>query len=222
MCINPVHIKYDPQQKPIYNRFQPKSVMYYEVPCGKCFECLRTKQNEFALRFHREAKKYNSCVFVTLTYNDDTVPIQHNLFSLDCSTGELNYLDSYLYSVRDSAYRSDIVTSSRSALCSYPVSKMGRKYWFEYQPFHDIGYDDIRICATMSLCRDDVRLWIKRCRIRYMRTFGVSLPKHSYTCVGEYGSRTQRPHYHLCFLDFLLSKYSSLLMIGSIIMVLLF
>lgn len=201
MCINPIHIKYDPQQKPLYNRFQPVSVMYYEVPCGKCLECLRTKQNEFALRFHREAKKYNSCVFLTLTYRNDTVPIQHNIFRLDKSTGCLIYLDSYLYSIRERAYFDNyLVNKSRLELLSCPVSKMGRKYWFEYSPCSDLSFlDDIRICATMSLCRDDVRYWIKRCRIRFKRKFGESLPKHSYTCVGEYGSRTQRPHYHLCF-----------------------
>lgn len=46
-----------------------------------------------------------------------------------------------------------------------------------------------------SLCREHVRAWIKNFREDYKRRHGERV-KLSYACFGEYGDRTQRPHYH--------------------------
>ena len=47
-----------------------------------------------------------------------------------------------------------------------------------------------------SLRRNDVRLWKKRLRVQWKRKFGESFPDFAYLICGEYGPRTNRPHYH--------------------------
>lgn len=45
------------------------------VPCGKCYSCKHTKVNDWAVRMQMEARKYkDNCSFVTLTYNDESLP----------------------------------------------------------------------------------------------------------------------------------------------------
>lgn len=45
------------------------------VPCGRCPACRRRKQNEWAFRCMQEAKHSNKTAFITLTYDDDHLPI---------------------------------------------------------------------------------------------------------------------------------------------------
>lgn len=53
------------------------------VPCGKCRSCLRRRSTEWAFRLSEEAKVSSSCNFITLTYDDENVPITSD-------TGELS------------------------------------------------------------------------------------------------------------------------------------
>lgn len=78
MCLSPITI---------FNR-NPKSpyapnATSIQVPCGKCLECKRAYQNAWLVRLTEEFRNYHNCLFVTLTYNEDNVP----LFT-DTRTGE--------------------------------------------------------------------------------------------------------------------------------------
>ena len=44
------------------------------VPCGKCLECLKDRQNSWKIRLVEEAREHKFVYFFTLTYNDDSVP----------------------------------------------------------------------------------------------------------------------------------------------------
>ena len=44
------------------------------VPCGKCVECLKDKQNSWKIRLTEEARDHKYIYFFTLTYCDDAVP----------------------------------------------------------------------------------------------------------------------------------------------------
>lgn len=44
------------------------------IPCGKCLECLRDKQNEWVVRLYMESKYHSNILFFTLTYSPDSVP----------------------------------------------------------------------------------------------------------------------------------------------------
>lgn len=64
MCISPITIHYDG----IDGRHS------IQVPCGKCVECLKTKQNDYMVRIFEEMKQVSKCCFLTLTYSNDNVP----------------------------------------------------------------------------------------------------------------------------------------------------
>ena len=55
------------------------------VPCGKCVECLKKEQNEFVVRCEEAARQYGSVWFITLTYNEGSVPVRVD------SEGEIDY-----------------------------------------------------------------------------------------------------------------------------------
>lgn len=60
----------------------------------------------------------------------------------------------------------------------------------------DLTYDDDHLPPNGSLCQRDVQLFFKRFRK------AIYPKKVRYIYCGEYGSRLQRPHYHLCLFGY--------------------
>lgn len=62
-------------------KFNQKSLKYgYEqIACGKCWACQLNYSAEWATRIMLEAKKYDHNYFITLTYDDENVPILERL-----------------------------------------------------------------------------------------------------------------------------------------------
>lgn len=44
------------------------------VPCGRCYACLRNYQSQWIIRLKEELKVSKNAYFITLTYNDDSIP----------------------------------------------------------------------------------------------------------------------------------------------------
>lgn len=59
---------------------------YIMIPCGHCMECRLQHSREWATRMMLEAQYHVDNYFVTLTYDDSSVPISH---FLDYDTGEV-------------------------------------------------------------------------------------------------------------------------------------
>lgn len=54
------------------------------VPCGKCFECRKSKVRAWSFRIMQELKKCDYAYFATLTYNDRNLPVtEHGFPTLD-------------------------------------------------------------------------------------------------------------------------------------------
>lgn len=47
--------------------------------CGKCLECVTKNSTEWAFRLYLEARSHKEVCFVTLTYNEDNLPLNGNL-----------------------------------------------------------------------------------------------------------------------------------------------
>lgn len=58
---------------------------FLEIPCGKCIGCRQDQSKEWANRLMMEMNYHDSAYFVTLTYDNDHVPIV-----FDDETGEAN------------------------------------------------------------------------------------------------------------------------------------
>lgn len=203
MCLRPIYIRNDKagslQRLPAVQRgnyFLPSLSGFY-VPCGKCVDCLHKKHLARVPQYVRELSKHRDNVFVTLTYRNDTVPlslcVQNFTECVDYETGEyLNYVDSSTYQVLPRDLRSTFVDLFR-----YDLTGTLRSMRMD-SPFG--GSEVWRL--TPSLNREDVRLFIKKRRVAFFRS-GRPLD-FKMVCVGEYGPRTSRPHYHLliCGMDF--------------------
>lgn len=45
------------------------------VPCGRCYACLSRKRQDWALRLNYELRRSSSAKFITLTYDDQFLPV---------------------------------------------------------------------------------------------------------------------------------------------------
>lgn len=76
----------------------------YQVPCGKCVACQNNKRSSLSLKLRLEEYTSKYCYFLTLTYDDDHLP----LFSLGRDTCATEFIRIYPYSER---LRSDSLIS---------------------------------------------------------------------------------------------------------------
>lgn len=53
---------------------------YIQVPCGKCPECLKRRTASWSHRLEMEAQRWPKQFFITLTYDNEHVPISDNGF----------------------------------------------------------------------------------------------------------------------------------------------
>lgn len=184
------------------NRILPYSANGITVPCGKCLECLRKRQNDYAVRIAEEAKLKGSFWFFTLTYSEDKLPFAYRPYLVDTSTGEV-FFD---YAYKSLKYRDSIPEYVQRFLLSEPRNGKPRYYYeldTDFARSLVAGSENlpdrfkVGVSVSPSLHREHVRLWIKNCRVAYKRLFGKDL-SFTYAGVGEYGPRTCRPHYHFC------------------------
>lgn len=54
-----------------------------EVPCGQCMACRLNYGKEWSIRIMHEAKKYETSIFLTLTYDEDNIPENGSLQKRD-------------------------------------------------------------------------------------------------------------------------------------------
>lgn len=128
---------------------------YHCVPCGKCSQCLKLRISNWVFRLKQENKYSHSCHFITLTYNDDHIPITKNgYYTLD-----KKQLRSFFNKLR---------REQTKWICEYYGWKKPR-------------------CVNRNLWRRLITYRFKKYKIK----------KPKYFAVGEYGTLTQRPHYHM-------------------------
>lgn len=184
-----------PRVSKLYGFYRDKMI----VSCGKCVECLKKRQSSLSVRCMREAAKRGSMCFLTLTYDNFYLPLQISLESVNKDSGECTLMcQSPLVRPVDPEKDGapEFVEWCRAELDKIPKSPSARvitKDFFEDEEFL------YRYVITPSLNRRDVRLWLKRSRVRYRREMGKPLPEFTYVVCGEMGPKTCRPHYHLAF-----------------------
>ena len=172
-------------QKYVHNKYIHKSIL---VSCGKCESCQQQKSNARALRI-RNHNDGRLCLFVTLTYDNRFVPY---IYSKDL----VNLSDDNIHDVsvrRDYYTRSYcgnvIVREKPVVLASYRSS--------EFSSFC-FGLPELnkKSDCVGVIYWPDAQNFIKRLRTNLKRILHYE-NKITYYCVGEYGSESKRPHFHL-------------------------
>lgn len=69
MCYSTVHIRTD--EGPIH------------VNCGQCAECLAQRRAQWTFRLQQEAKQSRYPIFLTLTYEEEKLPLGNNIIKKD-------------------------------------------------------------------------------------------------------------------------------------------
>lgn len=177
MCLQPISIPFIAGSAKIF-------------PCGHCAECLRHSASELVVRAFREAQEFGKVSFVTLTYDDDKLPLQITKRTDKFIKSEIirgsdfrhkRYITEWLAQPGKVVYNKD----GKSCLRRNPVCRKDR-----------LGNDFFVYPTVYS---KEVQLWLKNARVRYERSHGYKLPTFKYLVVPEYGSVTYRPHYHILF-----------------------
>lgn len=172
------------------------------VPCGKCVSCQNNKRSSLSLKLRLEEFTSKYCYFLTLTYNDDSIP----LFSLGTDLQTKDFLRIYPYSKR---MRSD---SKVSDFCSdfYNfdsdfVDKMD--YYSAFVCNYERKYHKSCVYGHglyALLYYRDIQLFLKRIRKHIFKYYGEKI---RFYIIGEYGTKSLRPHWH-CLLFFNSSSLS--------------
>lgn len=186
MCVNPLQI----------TKINPAgSSKTRIVPCGKCEECRSKKHSDFAALAVLEAKRADSMHFLTFTYRNDKLPIMKCV--REVGFGELQRSSQHEFIPLNSRYHKLCLDAASSDMEEFrPV----KSYTHSRRLAGEFDDTFIDVIYTPSLRREDMRLFIKRCREDWCREHGSRIDCR-YTVFGEYGSATYRPHYHAIFFN---------------------
>lgn len=188
-CFNPLVLR-DPRGYP------------YQVPCGKCVACQNNKRSSLSLKLRLEEYTSKYCYFLTLTYDDDHLP----LFSLGRDTCATEFIRVYPYSAR---MRSDSLISDFCSDCyefdSEFIDKMD--YYSNFVLNYERKYNKHCVYGHglyALLYYRDIQLFLKRIRKHIFKYYGEKI---RFYIIGEYGTKSLRPHWH-CLLFFNSSSLS--------------
>jgi hypothetical protein len=116
----------------------------FRIPCGKCLNCKKKRRSDWSLRLEHEYLYSDSALFITLTYNDASIPRNRGIATLNKKD-----LQDYIKRLRNS----------------------------------HVAY----VSRELGIRKSEVKNHSKQIR---------------YYAVGEYGSKTNRPHYHILLFNY--------------------
>lgn len=153
---------------------------YIESPCGHCEECLLSKSQQTYKRLLCEASAFphEYPLFITLTYDNFHIPQEI---------------------VTDKVLLRDELPFGR---CKYHV------VYKDYFPSNPDSHYYVRDCeSTLSVARENLRLFLKRLHINLQRRGLPNTFRHFF--VTERGSKTGRIHFHGLLFCHGMTDYSS-------------
>ena len=180
-CLKPLRL-FDSRNNPIF------------VPCGHCIACQNTKRSSLSLKLRLEEHNCKFCYFLTLTFDDDNIP----LFDVDFDSLNSNIVRIRPFSERlrtDSGiddFCSDMYDGSSWFWDSVDYYKsFVANYERKYHKSCVYGHRFIAL-----LYYRDIQLFLKRVRKFILANYGEKI---RFYAIGEYGTKSLRPHWHLLF-----------------------
>lgn len=201
---------------------RPIRINGFTLPCGKCPECL--KAQELTLGFYglANATKYTSVASITLSYDDEHIPLVSN--TLVIAHNSKTYRSLYDYQIispeRDLCAYSADNDSLRSIWLNRDKSKGFVQLFspdsniqidtfntnhikgythdgiLDFNTYRSLDCEFVHLLHPIGLV-EHLQSWFKKLREYHLRMFGYK-PDICYTAVMEYGPSTGRPHFHVC------------------------
>lgn len=162
--------------------FNPQSKQWLSVGCGCCKACLQRLSRRASYQCSLQEQDYKFCMFVTLTYNNESIPLAR--VELCDENSEYNQYSLYDVTERFSKARCRFGDFLGYAFCSPSYLKLIRSKFCYFGP--DVPY----------LSKYDAQCFLKRFRKHLNK---ITNDKVSYYIVGEYGPVHFRPHFHVLF-----------------------
>lgn len=156
-----------------------------DLPCGKCVECLKNKQNDWKIRSIEESKNWKHGYFFTLTYAEDNLPYYLPEFKFVEDSFDNDFADTSLLLCRGKDVSDVHPFCKYSTVLSSDIS-LWLKRW--------------RTNCYRMRSRD---FGLSVSEIKNNKDYFKLKPAFSYFICSEYGPNgTHRPHYHgLLFTD---------------------
>ena len=167
------------------------------APCGHCSACSVVSGNKKDLLIQAHASSYKCVAFVTLTFSNDNLPF-----------GRLVDVGSRTYLVDNEC--NDIILSDLDYIKDSEKEKLydkfrcvnGHNYKRGLIPYLDYSVLPLFFASLrQSLLQKRIRVYDNpsKTKFHYEKNLNYSSEKINYFLVGEYGTRSFRPHFHILF-----------------------
>ena len=167
--------------KRIYNKYSNE---YVWVPCGECSICKNRRAAHYTALLEREKLQHPYCFFVTLTYDEDHLPV----LRVPDFVERVDFPGTF----ESSRSRDNICVSFEDL---FPHDKI-----FDYtQADIDFFKSWIQYGGLPIVSKSDVQLFLKRLNKYAHDHYTSTFKNFRYFIVSEYGSTTFRSHYHAIF-----------------------
>lgn len=164
----------------------------FQVPCGHCVACQNNKRYSLSLKLRLEEYTSKYCYFLTLTYDDNNLP----LFSLGRDSLSQDFIRLYPYSrrLRNDSFVDDFCEDFYNFDSDF-VDKMD--YYSSFVINYERKYHKSCVYGHglySLLYYRDIQLFLKRIRKHIYKYYNE---KVRFYIIGEYGTKSLRPHWHL-------------------------
>lgn len=147
MCDSPITVfpKFKDRHGLLIGALEPQENRSYPVPCGQCSVCRTKRINSWKFRLKQQDKVSKSCIFVTLTYDTQFVPISSNGFM------NLNpdHLTKFFKLLRIRQERLDDLPKNWEKIKYYACGEYGTR---KYRPHYHIILFNVYSFALIQEC----------------------------------------------------------------------
>lgn len=198
MCLNPHNKIYTDPLSGI-----KKELVY---PCGKCPDCVVSKQRAQAALSILEAQKQKMPIyFFTFTYDNSHIPLYKTVYT----SNDVILEQRFVTDEEDKLVRPHCISNSGVVDSEEYFPSDNNRYNRAIQYFtherYTTKWSDGEVCSdsdqyvvyTPSINNQDLKNCIKK--FRESNRYHSRTTKFSYSAVGEYGDKSMRPHFHAIF-----------------------
>ena len=162
------------------------------VGCGSCPACQELKRNSLSNRLALEEHKSKYCSFVTLTYDEDHLPIVDVSRLFSAFDGEVVNLQQN-YDFNEDFSTPTVVNTEELRDSVILYNKHRAFYKANFSVNRNVTYENNQVAALVNR---HLQLFIKRFRKYVSKKYNEKI---RYYAIGEYGTQSLRPHWHILF-----------------------